>query len=85
VGLFDRAVYVASAHDLEQLPPDVGAEVAFVGRSNAGKSIRWPTIDAWLMSQKRLDAHSSSIFFHSGTIVPWSTFRATDMRRCPRE
>jgi GTP-binding protein len=38
VGLFDRAVYVASAHDLEQLPPDVGAEVAFVGRSNAGKS-----------------------------------------------
>jgi GTP-binding protein len=38
VGLFDRATYVASAHDLEQLPPDVGAEVAFVGRSNAGKS-----------------------------------------------
>ena len=38
MGLFDRAVYVASAHDLEQLPPDFGAEVAFVGRSNAGKS-----------------------------------------------
>jgi GTP-binding protein len=38
VGLFDRAAYVASAHDLEQLPPDIGAEVAFVGRSNAGKS-----------------------------------------------
>jgi GTP-binding protein len=38
VGLFDRATYVASAHDLEQLPPDIGAEVAFVGRSNAGKS-----------------------------------------------
>ena len=38
MGLFDRAMYVASAHDLEQLPPDVGAEVAFVGRSNAGKS-----------------------------------------------
>ena len=36
--MFDRAVYVASAHDLEQLPPDIGAEVAFVGRSNAGKS-----------------------------------------------
>ena len=31
-------MYVASAHDLEQLPPDIGAEVAFVGRSNAGKS-----------------------------------------------
>ena len=38
MGLFDRAAYVASAHDLDQLPPDVGAEVAFVGRSNAGKS-----------------------------------------------
>ena len=38
MGLFDRAMYVASAHDLEQLPPDAGAEVAFVGRSNAGKS-----------------------------------------------
>jgi GTP-binding protein len=38
MGLFDRAVYTASAHDLEQLPPDVGREVAFVGRSNAGKS-----------------------------------------------
>lgn len=38
MGLFDRAAYTASAHDLEQLPPDVGREVAFVGRSNAGKS-----------------------------------------------
>lgn len=38
MGLFDRAAYVASAHDLEQLPPDIGAEVAFVGRSNSGKS-----------------------------------------------
>ncbi|MBI3716123.1 MAG: YihA family ribosome biogenesis GTP-binding protein [Betaproteobacteria bacterium] len=38
MGLFDRATYVASAHDLEQLPPDTGAEIAFAGRSNAGKS-----------------------------------------------
>lgn len=38
MGLFDRAAYTASAHDLEQLPPDIGREVAFVGRSNAGKS-----------------------------------------------
>lgn len=38
MGLFDGATYVASAHDVEQLPPDVGVEVAFVGRSNAGKS-----------------------------------------------
>ncbi len=38
MGVFDQAVYTASAHDLEQLPPDYGREVAFVGRSNAGKS-----------------------------------------------
>jgi GTP-binding protein len=38
VGLFDGATYVASAHDVEQLPPDIGVEVAFVGRSNSGKS-----------------------------------------------
>lgn len=38
MGLFDRATYFASAHDLEQLPRDTGNEVAFVGRSNSGKS-----------------------------------------------
>ena len=30
--------YIASAYDPSELPPDVGAEVAFAGRSNAGKS-----------------------------------------------
>lgn len=33
-----NAVYVASAHELAQLPPPQGPEVAFAGRSNAGKS-----------------------------------------------
>jgi len=32
------ARYVVSAHHLAQLPPDAGYEVAFAGRSNAGKS-----------------------------------------------
>jgi len=32
------AHYVISAHRLDQLPPDEGFEVAFAGRSNAGKS-----------------------------------------------
>ncbi len=36
--LFANVVYTASAHDLAQLPPDIGAEIAFVGRSNSGKS-----------------------------------------------
>lgn len=32
------ARFVLAAHTPEQLPPDAGAEVAFAGRSNAGKS-----------------------------------------------
>ncbi|MGJ7904151.1 ribosome biogenesis GTP-binding protein YihA/YsxC [Lysobacter sp. 1R34A] len=33
-----RARYLLSAHNVKQLPPDGGYEVAFAGRSNAGKS-----------------------------------------------
>lgn len=32
------AQFATAAHQLRQLPPDSGAEVAFAGRSNAGKS-----------------------------------------------
>ncbi|HHX81511.1 MAG TPA: YihA family ribosome biogenesis GTP-binding protein [Pseudomonadaceae bacterium] len=35
---FQSAVYSTSASKLEQCPPDSGFEVAFIGRSNAGKS-----------------------------------------------
>ena len=35
---FRQAVYLTSAHNLGQLPADEGAEVAFAGRSNSGKS-----------------------------------------------
>lgn len=35
---FQKAVYLTSGTNLKQLPPDIGAEVAFIGRSNAGKS-----------------------------------------------
>jgi GTP-binding protein len=35
---FADAQFALSAQSLAQLPPDQGAEVAFVGRSNAGKS-----------------------------------------------
>lgn len=38
MSLFDRAEYTISVHDLHLLPPDTAIEVAFVGRSNAGKS-----------------------------------------------
>lgn len=33
-----RAKYLLAAHNSDQLPPDGGFEVAFAGRSNAGKS-----------------------------------------------
>lgn len=35
---FQQATYLTSATNLSQLPQDTGAEVAFIGRSNAGKS-----------------------------------------------
>ena len=35
---FKQARFATSAFDLSQLPPDRGREVAFAGRSNAGKS-----------------------------------------------
>lgn len=35
---FQNAKFLTSAAELEQLPPDTGVEVAFAGRSNAGKS-----------------------------------------------
>lgn len=36
--LFNQASFIKSAARLSQCPPDYGAEVAFAGRSNAGKS-----------------------------------------------
>lgn len=35
---YRSASYLKSAHELGDLPPDVGSEVAFAGRSNSGKS-----------------------------------------------
>lgn len=41
---FQQFEYLTSAHKLSQLPEDVGLEVAFAGRSNAGKSTAINTI-----------------------------------------
>ena len=38
MSLFQNATYVASAHRLQELPPPGAPEIAFAGRSNAGKS-----------------------------------------------
>lgn len=42
--LYRRATFLLGAHQLRQLPPDEGREVAFAGRSNAGKSSALNTI-----------------------------------------
>jgi GTP-binding protein len=42
--LYRRAEFLLSAAKVTQLPPDQGAEVAFAGRSNAGKSSALNTI-----------------------------------------
>src|SRR5512146_1767063 len=47
---FSDAVFFRSVHDLGDLPPDRGIEIAFAGRSNAGKS---SAINA-LVGRKRL-------------------------------
>lgn len=42
--LYQNARYLISAAELKQLPKDTGIEVAFIGRSNAGKSSALNTI-----------------------------------------
>ncbi len=51
---YQQAEFIKSAADLKQLPTDQGLEVAFVGRSNAGKSSALNRI----VMQRRL-AHTS--------------------------
>jgi GTP-binding protein len=48
--MFERATFYAAVHRVEDLPPDNGAEIAFAGRSNAGKSSALNAI----VSRKRL-------------------------------
>jgi GTP-binding protein len=48
--LFEQVIFSRAVHDLADLPPDASAEVAFAGRSNAGKS---SAINA-LVNRKRL-------------------------------
>lgn len=38
MSIYQKAHYLLSAHQFNQLPPDQGKEVAFAGRSNSGKS-----------------------------------------------
>lgn len=44
MAVYNNACFLTSAHRAEQFVPDVGKEVAFAGRSNAGKSSAINTI-----------------------------------------
>ncbi|MNF24073.1 putative GTP-binding protein EngB [compost metagenome] len=44
LGLCQQSAFIKSAAQVDQCPPDVGYEVAFAGRSNAGKSSAMNTL-----------------------------------------
>jgi cell division checkpoint GTPase YihA len=53
--------FVTSAPDIRHLPSDTGIEVAFAGRSNAGKSSALNTLTnqkVWPVRQRRLAVRS---------------------------
>lgn len=77
------AQFVLAAHRIQQLPADEGAEVAFAGRSNAGKS---SALNA-LTGQKGLARTSKTpgrtqqmVAFSLPTVVRGETSQPQDMR-----
>lgn len=70
---YRQASYMLSAHIVKQFPPDQGREVAFVGRSNAGKSSALNAIT----DQKNL-ARTSKI---PGRTQQINFFQLTDQQR----
>lgn len=63
---YQQTHFVISAPDIRHLPEDIGIEVAFAGRSNAGKSSALNTLTnqkALRVPVKRRDAHSLSTCF----------------------
>ena len=81
---YRSARYVISAHRLNQLPADSGYEVAFAGRSNAGKSSAINT----LTDQKSL-ARTSKTPGRTQQIVIFDIdderrIALEDLRRCVR-
>ena len=62
---YQQTHFVMSAPDIRHLPSDTGIEVAFAGRSNAGKSSALNTLTnqrVWRVPLKHLAVHSSSTF-----------------------
>lgn len=72
LGLCQQAAFIKSAAQVDQCPPDEGFEVAFAGRSNAGKSSALNTL-----THARLARTSKT----PGRTQLLNFFRLDDMRR----
>ena len=85
----DRAKYLLAAHTPSQLPPDSGYEVAFAGRSNAGKSTALNALSHQnaLARVSKTPGRTQQLVFFEVRRPPtstWSTCPATATPRCPR-
>ncbi len=72
--------FVISAPDIRHLPEDTGIEVAFAGRSNAGKSSALNALTqqkSLARTSKTLDAPSLLTCLKSLRAAVWLTCRAT--------
>ena len=81
---FQQTVFQTSAATLNQAPADDGLEVAFCGRSNAGKSSALNHNAAKATRKNKSDAwpYTTLIFSLSVRISGWSTCPVMAMRRC---
>lgn len=84
VGLCQKASFLISAAQVDQCPPDEGLEVAFAGRSNAGKSSALNTLTHANLARtsKPRDVPNCSISSPWTTRGAWWTCPATATRRC---
>ena len=81
---YQQTHFVMSAPDIRHLPSDTGIEVAFAGRSNAGKSSALNTLTnqkGLARTSKTPAGHSSSTFLKLLTASVWLTCRDTVMQK----
>ena len=79
LGLCQQATFMLSAAKVDQCPDDEGFEVAFAGRSNAGKSSALNTLTHASLARTSKTPGRTQLL----KIVAWSTCRVTATRKCP--
>jgi len=82
---FHSAHFLTSVPEVRLAPPDTGAEAAFAGRSNAGKSSALNAITGQRsLARTSKSAPSKSTFSIWATTGAWSIYPATAMPRYRR-